>query len=122
MRVAKIVLFGGGIVVLAVLGMFDPSKFSFFPRCPFLLLTGLQCPGCGTQRALHQLLHLHIGEAFRYNAMMVMAIPLLLFLLAAELLKDGHPRLYRASISPALSWTVLAAVLLWWVLRNIYGW
>ena len=75
MRVAKIVLFGGGIVVLAVLGMFDPSKFSFFPRCPFLLLTGLQCPGCGTQRALHQLLHLHIGEAFRYNAMMVRCWP-----------------------------------------------
>lgn len=121
MSVAKVVLFGGGIAVLAVLGMFDPSKYPF-PRCPFLVLTGLQCPGCGTQRALHQLLHFHVGEAFRYNAMMVMAIPLLLFLLAAELLKGRYPGLYRASISPALSWTVLAAVLLWWLLRNLFGW
>src|SRR5437762_10353071 len=29
----------------------------WFPKCPFLLLTGYQCPGCGSTRACYQLLH-----------------------------------------------------------------
>jgi len=31
----------------------------FFPKCPFRMTHGLQCPGCGSTRALYQLLHLH---------------------------------------------------------------
>jgi hypothetical protein len=36
---------------------FEPGKTGFFPLCPFRLLTGLTCPGCGSTRAMHQLLH-----------------------------------------------------------------
>ena len=36
---------------------FDPAQEAYFPRCTFLTLTGYQCPGCGSQRALHALLH-----------------------------------------------------------------
>ena len=120
MRVPRLALAAGGTVALLVLGLFDPSVSAFFPKCPFLLLTGLQCPGCGTQRALHQLLHLRLREALEYNAMMVAALPLLAFLIIADLLRKRCPGLYRASVSPVLSWSVLAAVLLWWVLRNLF--
>ena len=47
MRVPRLALAAGGTVALLVLGLFDPSVSAFFPKCPFLLLTGLQCPGCG---------------------------------------------------------------------------
>lgn len=110
------------LALLLVLGTFDPQKSDFFPKCPFLMLTGLKCPGCGTQRALHQLLNLNLGQAFRYNALMVMSIPLLVFLISAEALKRRFPKLYRICMSPVLSWGILAAVLLWWVLRNLFGW
>lgn len=42
---------------------FDPAGSRLFPRCPFLSLTGLRCPGCGSQRALHSLLHGEIARA-----------------------------------------------------------
>lgn len=121
-RLPRLLLLLAAAVAVIVLGAFDPEEFSFFPKCPFLMLTGLKCPGCGTQRAIHQLMHLHIGEAFGYNALMVMSIPLLVFLAVSEVLRRRFPKLQLAATGPALSWGILAVVLLWWVLRNIFGW
>ncbi len=109
------------LVAVVIYGSFDPEKTPF-PRCPFYMLTGLKCPGCGSQRAIHQLLHLHIGKAFRYNALLLCSVPLLLFLFSADLLRSRFPRYYRASRHPALGWTVLAVILAWWLLRNLFGW
>ena len=120
-KAAIIAGIAGIILLLAVYTFFDPSETAFFPKCPFFWLTGLKCPGCGSQRAMHQLLTLHFVEAFRYNAFMVITIPLILFLLVAELFRDRWPRLSRLGSSPTLSWSILAAVLLWWLLRNLLG-
>ena len=80
------ILYVVGIVVI-LLGIIvyyklDPSKILLFPKCPFYLLTGLKCPGCGTQRALHQLLHLHLDDACRYNALMVASILVILIVIS----------------------------------------
>ena len=104
-----------------VYARFDPEK-TFFPRCPFYWASGLKCPGCGSQRALHQLLHLDFAAAFRYNACLVLSIPFLVFLIVADFLRFRLPKLYFVSRNPILSWTILALILLWWVLRNIFGW
>jgi hypothetical protein len=56
--------------------LFDPTKVAIFPPCLFHQLTGLDCPGCGAQRALHQLLHGHLVAAIRLNAMFVVTLPL----------------------------------------------
>ena len=116
-----------GVILIALAALFaiyiyatfDPETTPF-PKCPFLWATGLKCPGCGSQRALHQLLHLRVGAAFGYNACLILFIPILLFLSSAELLRDKAPRYYRASRHPALGWTLLALLLLWWILRNIF--
>ena len=49
-----------------------------FIRCPSNFLLGINCPGCGTQRALHHLLHFEIVDALRYNAFFVLAIPVIM--------------------------------------------
>ena len=35
--------------------MVDPNQPGHYPTDPFLAITGLYCPGCGTLRALHAL-------------------------------------------------------------------
>jgi hypothetical protein len=60
---------------LGVLYNFSPTEHGFYPRCPFFALTHLLCPGCGGTRALYQLLHLHLGEALRYNALVTVLFP-----------------------------------------------
>jgi hypothetical protein len=61
-----------------VLYAFPPAEHTFYPRCLFHALTGLQCPGCGGTRAIYQLLHLHLGEAMRLNALVTLLAPLAL--------------------------------------------
>jgi len=61
-----------------VLYTFSPTEHGFYPICLFHALTGWQCPGCGGTRALYQLLHLHVGDAFHYNVLVTVLAPLAL--------------------------------------------
>src|SRR5438270_9716221 len=63
-------------VCSATLYFFDPAHFGFYPKCALYQSTGLLCPGCGSLRALHQLLHGHWAEALRFNALLVLFLPL----------------------------------------------
>ncbi len=117
------------VLVLAALLVFgvvyfalDPSTSGLFPRCTFLSLTGYKCPGCGTQRAIHALLHGDVAGAFRYNALLLVAIPWIALCLYAESRRLRNPRLYALLNAPLLIWLFLAMVLLWWLLRNIFDW
>src|SRR6266853_1383676 len=60
--------------LLAVLYFFSPEQYSFYPRCLLHSWTGLQCPGCGSLRAAHHLLHGQIGAAFRLNPLFVLSL------------------------------------------------
>lgn len=60
---------------LLVLYFFNPARHGFYPFCVFYKTTGLLCPGCGSLRAIHQLLHGNLVEALRLNAFFVLALP-----------------------------------------------
>jgi hypothetical protein len=66
----------GGMVIVAgvVLFCFDPTRYHFYPTCIFHRTTGLLCPGCGSLRALHQLLHGYFITAFRFNPLLVVSL------------------------------------------------
>lgn len=59
---------------------FNPSKKEgVFLRCPSNLIFGFNCPGCGSQRALHYILHFDIPQALTNNALFVIAFPFVLY-------------------------------------------
>ena len=60
---------------LAVVYRFPPTEYSFYPRCPIYLTTHWLCPGCGSTRALHSLLHLDFHGALHYNALFTLLFP-----------------------------------------------
>ncbi|MBZ5493732.1 MAG: DUF2752 domain-containing protein [Acidobacteriia bacterium] len=68
----------GLLAGFGVLYTFPPTEHSFYPRCLFYALTGLQCPGCGGTRALYHLLHFDFSGAIRYNALVTVLIPMVL--------------------------------------------
>lgn len=45
----------------------NPTQYWFMPKCPFKIITGLSCPGCGIQRAAHAIMHGKFVEGIRYN-------------------------------------------------------
>ena len=112
-RWAKSAAAAGAIAALAaLLWRFDPAAARVFPPCPVHWLAGLHCPGCGSLRAAHALLHGRVGAAFRLNSLMVASIP---FLLALALRPSWSRR-------PWAAWTALAVLVGYGVLRNLPAW
>ncbi|MPY86322.1 MAG: DUF2752 domain-containing protein [Luteitalea sp.] len=100
-----------------VLYFLDPRTTSFYPQCPFFALTGFLCPGCGTTRALHALLHGHLTEAFALNPLLFV-VPGLIVLMQ-RLPHWGLDGRHALHLRNASSWTLLALVLSFWIGRNL---
>jgi hypothetical protein len=109
------------VIVLLYL-VYDPALYAIFPKCPFRLLSGLDCPGCGSQRAVHALLHGDVSRAADHNLLLLLSLPLLVVQsghwLRAKLSGRGEPSwpLWQHRLVPYVFGT---ATLLFWVLRNI---
>lgn len=104
----------------AVLATVDPTRTRLLPPCPFRALTGHWCPGCGSTRALHQLLQGDVGAAAGLNPLMVAALPVVL--VAAAVWAASRLDLIDAPpvvLPRAVPWAVLVVVMVFWVLRNI---
>jgi len=84
LAVAGLLGFTGTLVLLFC---YPPDQYSFYPRCLFHSLTGLQCPGCGGLRATHYLLHGDVASAFRLNQLFVLLLPFMLLFSVGRLVK-----------------------------------
>jgi hypothetical protein len=99
--------------------IFEPGRSGLFPACPFRTLTGFTCPGCGSTRGLHRLLHGDIVGAVEFNALMVASLPFLLYVLvrytAAAL--TGRPyQPYR--LNAKYIWMLFVVIMCFWIFRN----
>jgi hypothetical protein len=116
----KIVFFSS--IALCAVGaviffLFDPTKVAIFPPCVFHQITGLDCPGCGAQRALHQLLHGNIVAAIRLNAMFVLSLPIWALYGPRFLLRAF--RAQPTKLNARWLWFYLMAWLVFGFLRNL---
>jgi hypothetical protein len=122
-RIDGIVLIAGGMITaLAVVALktFDPAKSSLFPPCPLHALTGWYCPGCGSLRAMHQLLNGHLQAAFAMNPFAVIALPFLIYGLASQISFQLHGRRLPSFFIPGeWIWTLAAAIVVFGIARNI---
>ena len=90
-REQALLALGAFLLVLLVLVFVDPRTAPFAPICPVHAATGLHCPGCGTGRALHALVHGDLPLALRLNALTVAAIPVFLALTLRAALLPKKP-------------------------------
>jgi hypothetical protein len=67
------------VIALLALRIFDPATSGLFPPCPFRALTGYLCPGCGSLRAIHQLLLGNFSKAFALNPFAMISLPFLAY-------------------------------------------
>lgn len=110
-------------VMVLVYGNFDPSVTWWIPRCPSKIITGFDCPGCGTQRALYALLHGDLAAAVRYNFLIFPAGVMIVLLLVAQLGRNRWKtmgRMHNALNSTPVILAVLIVTIVWCVVRNIF--
>jgi len=99
-------------VTLLILFQFDPAVSRIFPPCPFHTSTGLYCPGCGSLRAIHALLHGRPAQALAMNPLMVVSLPVVTVLYLRRSRREWV----------WLPWCALAVLVTYAVLRNIPAW
>lgn len=110
-----------GFVGLAVLFfVLSPAEHEIFPRCLFNSLTGYYCPGCGSQRALHSMLHLDFAGVVSYNFLFIPGFLLIFYHylhpVVNRLFYWKLPNIFYFKSTP---WIILAVVVLFWIARNI---
>lgn len=106
------------IAVVAAYAVIDPSS-GYLPRCPVKTLTGFDCPGCGSQRMFHSLLHGDLRSAWSYNPFVFLMVPVVVAAIVGEVWSRKFPRLHRAMSSPAVIVGVIVATALWTLWRNL---
>ena len=114
-----------GVLILAVsvvsyVAAVDPGEAGHYPTCPFLALTGYECPGCGALRTIHAVAHGQLRDAVGLNVFAVVMIPVLAFFWVRWAAARALDRPVRSRVAdPRLIWAVLGVVLLFWVARNL---
>ena len=112
-------------VILLLVGLiyyfYHPAHYQIFPRCIFKSITGLSCPGCGAQRATHELLHLNFKSAFAYNALLVLSLPYILvgLLFQQTQLKERFPKISKFFFETKTIIVFLIVIVLFFIFRNL---
>lgn len=108
----------GALAVCVAVNVRDPNQAGSFAVCPFLAVTGWQCPGCGTLRAVRALTRGDVVLALDLNALTTLLLPLLLVAWASWFGVALGRR--RSTVRlPAWAGTAVAvAVPSFWVARN----
>lgn len=111
------------LAALMALFFLNPTECRLMPKCPFKLLTGWNCPGCGFQRAVHALLHGRMAEAWGYNRFLIYAVPWLVCVMLTEWAAKGRcrERLRHVFEGRVAVYGYLVLFIAWGVARNMLG-
>jgi hypothetical protein len=103
----------GLCLAVFLLYFFPPTETRFYPRCIFHAVTGLECPGCGSLRAAHSVLHGDFAMAFRLNPLLFVLLPL------AGLTWVVYRPAGLSAIPAKWIWALLGVIITFGVLRNL---
>ena len=118
---AALVLCAGAAALCGAVYLYFHDPYSYPLPCLFYLATGFYCPGCGSGRACYSILHLRFADAFCYNPLMTILLPLIGLYIAARavdwVITGGDHIDRKLSVNVLVG--ILLVVLVYGILRNI---
>jgi hypothetical protein len=109
-------------ILIILYKTYNPSDNIYFPKCPFRTLTGLKCPGCGSQRAVHSLLNFDIFNAITENVILVLSIPYILTGIVFDYFKKTNDNILKwrnRVFGQKAIFVILSIIIVFWILRNL---
>lgn len=111
------------LVLMIILFYFvwDPQESIFFPKCIVYSTSGVLCPACGGQRAIHSILHLDITSAMRYNWFVTILLPYFILLIVFEYtsLKNRYKKLYENLFNMRVYSAIIVVMIIFTIVRNL---
>ena len=112
------------LLLLLVIALFyfsvNPNQVDFLLKCPLYKTTGVYCPGCGSQRAAHNLLHGDFLAALQNNLMLILGLAGLLYHYGIQLSNHIFKTQFKSVFdNRKLVFLIIALLILFWILRNI---
>jgi len=90
------------------------------PKCPLYATTGIYCPGCGSQRATHDLLHLHFLQAAKQNILFIIGLALIIYHYVVLGINKIFNKNWNSLLNhPRVPMIILIVVSVFWILRNL---
>jgi len=108
-------------VICIIMALGNPHSLSWPLKCPLYQITGLQCPLCGMQRAIHELLHGNIKEAWILNPGFFLFSPYWIIILLGTM----FPNLQKNNVIVRFCYRdktiliVILGLLIWGIIRNL---
>lgn len=115
---------GAGLLCAGLLYAWVVIPMGVVIPCPFRLITGYLCPGCGVTRMCLAFLRGDPAAAYGYNKGLFLILPLLAALILSALYRyirgiGQKGRLWKIEQGTAVALIVYLA--LWCAVRNVYG-
>ena len=118
-RLSNFLIVGLLAIGTILIFFFDPAS-TRYPPCFFKMITGLQCPGCGSARASYNLLHGNLLTAIDHNLLFTATLPLVVIDGAARLFFNRENSIQKFRVFNYITaWQVLLIVTIFWIVRNL---
>lgn len=107
--------------VVALMYYFVLVHFHFGIPCLFNKITGLLCPGCGITRMILAIIHLDFKSAFRYNQVIFISSPFIIYLCIRLYISWLISKPYNLSlIEKVLVYILIITLLIFGIYRNLF--
>lgn len=109
------------LVLIFIIYFILVFKFNIYIPCLFHKITNLYCPGCGVTRMIVSLLKGNLYQAFRYNMLIFILTPFLMFFIFDYIISRKKQRDALYEKIPNSIWYILIIVLvIFGIIRNIF--
>ncbi len=98
----------------------NPNEVDFMLKCPLYSTTGVYCPGCGSQRALHHLLHGNLIKAAHNNILFLIGLLSAIYHYIIPSINKHFNKSFKSIFNKNKNLLfILILIILFWILRNI---
>ena len=109
------------LVLIFIIYFILVFKFNIYIPCLFHKITNLYCPGCGVTRMIVSLLKGNLYQAFRYNMLIFILTPFLMFFIFDYIISRKKQRDALYEKIPNSIWYILIIILvIFGIIRNIF--